>query len=262
MAAAYVDNATATCYVDHRTMEVSWEPPTWNAGCWVGLSIGALLLCPVALVCAALPLGLMYHGAVRFEARRVAAARERYMDATARRLWEEECHTIDEQVGAAEALAATGAMVRVTFRDANGIEFDALLNDKWEVASMLTQLPLRATVGDYRDCRCINVGDRTMPLEACLRDFDVADGAVLHCSTVDQVLLEQMRDEDTSVVRIALPVPVKPTLEAVRHRVEETWCVDAPDGAKPQRQLGVVDAVVANAEGSWGTPNGTLVTLV
>lgn len=38
------------CWVHEDTLEVSWEQPEWNNGCWVGIGIGGLLLLPCAMV--------------------------------------------------------------------------------------------------------------------------------------------------------------------------------------------------------------------
>merc|ERR1712054_104323 len=48
--AAQAPGQTQVCWVNRETLEVSWEEPTWTAGCWAGIAIGGLFLLPLALV--------------------------------------------------------------------------------------------------------------------------------------------------------------------------------------------------------------------
>merc|ERR1719502_2304471 len=99
---AYQDNATRTCYVDHRDMQVSWESPSYNAGCWVGIALGSLFMCPLALCITLLPFGALYLAGVkgaercmeRYESHSEAEEARRmervtaHLDETVRRVWE------------------------------------------------------------------------------------------------------------------------------------------------------------------------------
>merc|ERR1711998_357950 len=55
--AAQAPGQTQVCWVNRETLEVSWEEPTWTAGCWAGIAIGGLFLLPLALV---LLVGLLF----------------------------------------------------------------------------------------------------------------------------------------------------------------------------------------------------------
>lgn len=46
--AAHAPGEVHKCWVHEETLEVYWEEPTWNIGCWVGVGIGGLLLLPCA----------------------------------------------------------------------------------------------------------------------------------------------------------------------------------------------------------------------
>jgi len=218
VAAAYVDNTTARCYVNHDTLEVSWDEPEWNVGCWVGIGIGSLLLCPVALIILAMPMGAIWLCIKRCKEchhHRQLVLADRALAQKAERLWEEECHAIDEQLRAMEEQRALGCTLHITFKAADNTEFEAVCNDNLEVALIVEQLPvITPSMANVR------IGDVTMAPDARLCDFGVASGAMIHCSTdVDLALLEHMQRAD-GVVEVQPRVPRKPTLDEVRQRVE------------------------------------------
>jgi len=214
------DNVTKTCFVNHETMKVSWEAPSWNEGCWVGISIASLLLLP--LVCC----GPLYLACLSLEWCKVQRAawlqrqEAERLDCIARGIYEEACHAVEEQKRAVEARVADGRMLRVTLMPENGAAaFEVVVNDKWEVAELLEALPL--VEGDVY----LRMGEvRMSAVQATLRDFGVADGALLHCSSVDHARLSVMwagTMEDRVVELRELKVPAKPDLVEIRKRVEK-----------------------------------------
>jgi len=46
---AHAEGERQVCWVNKETLEVSWEEPKWNPGCWVGIVIGALFLLPAVV---------------------------------------------------------------------------------------------------------------------------------------------------------------------------------------------------------------------
>merc|ERR1719502_114889 len=231
-AVAYADDKTMTCYVNHETLEVSWEAPEWNAGCWVGIVLGSLLLLPCAL---AIPIFLLSELYARGKAviQRVREVRrasqagsvesmERHIEELAQRLWEEECHAIDEQHKAFQERESKGLTVLVTLCGVgiNGVfELPVLMNDMWEVGEVLEVLPVHCGVERYLcldGCRLQN--------ESILRDVGVRKNSVLQCCALDlQCCAGGQQGEDANpAMNLAelRKAPKKPTLAEVRQRAE------------------------------------------
>ena len=215
---------STSCWVDPN-INVLWAAPGWNAGCWVGIVIGAIGLLPAALLVAglllaivlAIVLGVPYIiyqcvGSLceEFSNARDAAKEERRRELRrekTRNDWKEACCEMNEMIEAMKP-DESGQDITISIQDHNSNTLCIKVKDTWTVAILIEELPLCDGVSPPS----LKLGGVLLEPGLSLRRMDIADGAILKCS----VLIDMQPKAHNTNFDISQFVEVGTVLELVR----------------------------------------------